>query len=344
LPTGTTAKATFTSADGIVSSGHELDNEGVFKAAVSGSDTLSVWVNSSSLNYGTYTVTGAGQSLGNINGSGEVINEPGATFTMAAGSSGVDTITVPMTNNKGGTLDVASGTLNLGSLTNDGSIDVGLQILQVTAALTSSSTGTLAITLASSGHGSVQVTGKTTLGGALDLTTTAGYLPPLGAKVVVVTSGSQTGKFSSETGRAIATSNTAWNVSTKAPNVSLTVANQADVTGTIAAPASAIASVPFNVTMPVTNKGPEPATKATVTLTLAQNVTVAGTLPTGCTQINSTSVKCSAGTLANGADMTFSVSVVASAADEAVFKVAAATSAADLVSSDNTQKATVKVT
>ena len=179
----------------------------------------------------------------------------------------------------------------------------------MTGTFTSASTATLDLTLASSGHGAVQVTGKTTFGGALALTPANGYVPALGTKEVVITSGSQTGRFASVTGRAISTTETAWDVSTKSPHVTLTVTNQADVAAAISAPTEAVVGVPFGVTLTVTNNGPESATKSTVTLSLPPGTTVSGSLPAGCTQATPTSIKCSAGTLANGVDDVFALSV-----------------------------------
>ena len=62
--------------------------------------------------------------LGNVNGSGQVLNESGATMTVAPGTSATNTVDVPITNDKGGILEVISGTLSVSSLANDGTLDV----------------------------------------------------------------------------------------------------------------------------------------------------------------------------------------------------------------------------
>jgi hypothetical protein len=292
---------------------------------------------------GVIDLQGDNANLGTAFGAtGSVVN---SGVLKRSSGSGTDTIAVPITNQATGTIRNDAGTLAVSStLTDQGTINLSTGAMSISGAFTPASTATLGVTVGPTGNGSLTVGGATKLAGRFAITTTPGYTPPLGTVATILqTTGTQTGGFGALRGQLIATTNDAWRVSTTAKKVTITVAPAADVAATITAPTTATVNVAFTATLTVTNNGPSVATAASVSMTLPAGVTISGTLPTGCTQPTTTTLRCSAGSLAVGASKSFTVSFVSSTTGTKALRAVARTSAVDAVTANNRQTASVIV-
>ena len=264
----------------------------------------------------------------------------------AALTSGTATISVPVTNNTTGVIDLGTATLDATQgLTNIGTVNIGYQTFNVSGGLTLNSKGTVAFEVSATAHGTLTSATHTKLGGHVAIDLASGYAPSVGTAVTLVTTtGTQSGSFIVDSSQIIGTTTTGWKMSNAGNKVVVTDRPLSDVAGTIAAPASATQTLPFTVNASVTDNGPEAASSAAVTLTLPTGLTVvAGTLPAGCTQPTATTVKCAAGTLAVSAEKTFTITLVGAASGSYTLTATATSANTDLVPANNKESAVVTV-
>ena len=279
---------------------------------------------------GTIDLAGNGSELFGYNGGGHVVNNG----TINAGlTPGTATIATPLTNG-------ASGVINLGKATlaaprgfaNSGTVNIGYQTFTVTGALTLGNSGTLAFDVSASAHGTLTSSTSTKVGGHVAIALSSGYIPSVGTSVTLITTtGTQSGSFIVDSTQAIGSTNDGWRMSARGKKVRITVRPLSDVAGSVTAPATATQTVPFTVNFSVSNNGPEAANSAAVTLSLPSSIAVSGSLPSGCTQPTTRTVKCAAGPLAISASKTFAVTLVASASGSDTITASAADANTDLV-------------
>jgi len=295
-------------------------------------DPLTVLTNAAG---GTIDLAGTGATLNAYFSGATVVNN--GTIDAAL-TSGTATISVPVTNNTTGVIDLGTATLDATQgLTNIGTVNIGYQTFNVSGGLTLNSKGTVAFEVSATTH--------TKLGGHVAIDLASGYAPSVGTAVTLVTTtGTQSGSFIVDSSQIIGTTTTGWKMSNAGNKVVVTDRPLSDVAGTIAAPASATQTLPFTVNASVTDNGPEAASSAAVTLTLPTGLTVvAGTLPAGCTQPTATTVKCAAGTLAVSAEKTFTITLVGAASGSYTFTATATSANTDLVPANNKESAVVTV-
>jgi len=259
----------------------------------------------------------------------------------AALTSGTATIGTPLTNNVTGVIDLGTATLAAtNGFTNSGTVNIGYQTFNVSGGMTLTSKGTVAFGVSSSAHGALTSTSPTKLGGHVAIALASGYVPGVGTAVTLVTTtGTQSGSFIVDSTQAIGSTNTGWKMANGGNKVTVTVRPLSDVAGSITAPSTATQTIPFTVNAGVSNNGPKAANSATVTLSLPSGITVSGSLPTGCTQPTTTTVKCAAGLLASGASKIFPVTLVASASGSDTISASAASANTDLVPANNKKSA-----
>jgi hypothetical protein len=283
---------------------------------------------------GTIDLAGSGSGLHGYSGEGQVVNN--GTINAAL-TSGTATISTSLTNNATGVINLGAATLAAtDGFTNSGTVNIGYQTFNVTGGLTLTNKGTLAFDVSASAHGTLTSSTPTKLGGHVAIALASGYTPAVGTAVTLITTtGTQSGSFIVDSTQAIGSTNTGWKMATKGNKVTITVRPLSDVAGSITAPATATQTVPFTVNASVSNNGPEAANSAVVTLSLPSSIAVSGSLPTGCTQPTSKTVKCAAGLLATGASKIFPVTLVASASGSDTITASAATANTDLVPGNN---------
>ncbi len=132
------------------------------------------------------------------NTTSELVNEAGGTVNYSGGPDGAE---IEASFVDSGTVDVNGGTLTVSTYTP-----------------TSTSALTVGVGFT---RGRLAVSGAAKIRGTLVITTKAGYLPKVGAKVTILTAGSKKGTFSTVTGTQL--SGEHWRVSYKATSVVLTM-------------------------------------------------------------------------------------------------------------------------
>jgi len=181
-------------------------------------------------------------TLETANGSGNTVTVNGG-FTNSGslfllGSADKLTVTQTLTNNAGATLELAdSGDVaNLGPLSNAGTFNINADTATIKGTYTQSSTGALDISIGGTMAGQYDQLNVTTakLNGTLNTTFINGFTPAVGQKFTImnISSGSETGKFSSCDGRTGGTtcpinSSEHFNITYSSTSVVLTVASGA---------------------------------------------------------------------------------------------------------------------
>jgi filamentous hemagglutinin len=300
-------------------------------------ESLTVLTNAAA---GTIDLAGSGAELTQYYSGATVVNNG---TVDAALTSGTATINVPLTNNAAGVVNLGTATLAATQgFTNSGKVNIGYQTFNVAGGMTLKGNGTIAFDVSATAHGTLTSATRTKLGGHVAIALASGYTPAVGTAVTLVTTtGTQSGSFIVDSTQIIGSTNTGWKMATKGNKVTVTVRPLSDVAGSLTAPATATQTIPFTVNASVSNNGPEAASSAAVTLTLPTDVAVSGSLPAGCTQPTTTTVKCTAGSLATSAKKTFAVALVASASGSDTITASATTANTDLVPGNNKQSVVV---
>ena len=289
---------------------------------------------------GTIDFAGSGSEVSGFDFEGKVVNNGTIKASLTSGTA---TITAPLTNSTTGVINLGTATLEAtDGFTNSGLVNIGFQTFNIEGGMTLNSKGTIAFDVSSSAQGTLTSATRTKLGGHVSIALASGYTPAVGKAVTLVTTtGTQTGSFIVDSSQTIGSTNTGWKMASKGNKVTVTVRPLSDVAGTITAPATATATVPFTVSASVSNNGPEAASSAAVTLALPTGITISGSLPASCTQPTTTTVKCTAGSLAASSKKTFPVTLVASASGSDSITASATTANADLVPGNNKESVVV---
>jgi len=207
--------------------GTNWTNSGTLQAQNGGTLTLV----STPSNFSSGTLTGGTWSVG----ANSTLNLPGGNITTNAaainlGGPGASFSALPhlAVIAQGGSLELSGGEsfTTAGNLDNAGTIDLAPGTLNVTGTYSQESTGSFDVgiggTTAGSQFGQLNVTGQASLGGALTTSLLNGYSPALSGSYKVMTFGSVTGSFATEsglnTGRGLA-----FNPTFSAANLSLVV-------------------------------------------------------------------------------------------------------------------------
>ena len=236
-----------------------------------------------------------------------------------------------------------------GAFTNNGLLSIGdnNDSFTTTTTFTQTSTGTLGITVGGTtpgvNLGHLQAGGAATLAGTLALTTNPAFTPVEGQTFTIANYASKSGKFKTITGRQIPGSPLAYKVTVGATSIMLQALQSADLRLTGTAPASVLRGTNYDYTWTIDNLGPGTAKNVVLTDKLPVDVTFVSASP-GCTTVGQ-KVTCKPANMANGATVSFTITVTAPATPGVVRNTASVTTkSVDLVATNNKKTLTTTVT
>ena len=142
------------------------------------------------------------------------MNLPGALFDVRTDTALLQSAGGRIFTNQGDVLSQIHGngqrTVNIASFVQAGTLKIDTGVVRVVGNYAQGATGALRLTVAGPepgvGFGQLEVTGRTTLDGALTLVTPAGLELTKGESLPVITAGSRSGFFSTVSGGALANS------------------------------------------------------------------------------------------------------------------------------------------
>jgi len=241
--------------------------------------------NSGSLTLGTsLTLTGSLTNTGTVTLTAGTLAT--STYSQSGGTTSVGTPATLSAGGGAGTVTITAGTLAgsgkvLGAVRGSGKVQPKGTAgpLRVTGTYASTATGSLAIGIAApkasaTGAGQLVVSGTATLAGALVITTTPGYVPPVGTTYTVLSASSVSGTFATLTGQIDQPAGVYYTVSYTGTAVVLTVHALPTLSiagATITAPTSGTSVISFAVTL----SGPSPFATS-VTYTTVDGTAIAG--------------------------------------------------------------------
>jgi hypothetical protein len=174
-----------------------INNAGSATWVGSGQISLSGDATIDNLAGGTFAISSDQEIFG---GSAGLLENSGTLIKTSTSTLGTTTIGVTFDDLGGSVIDINSGNLSVGTLTNLGTIHVGTQsILKVTSAYAQAFAGTLQVDVggipASQLYGHAQITGTPSLNGTFTATLVNGFTPTPGQVYPVITYGAFSGNF-----------------------------------------------------------------------------------------------------------------------------------------------------